>query len=156
MEPIILEYQSAFVGGRQLIDNVVTLNELIEDMKAKKKRGFLYKIDFANAYDSVEWGYLREIMERFNFSSMWIQWVIECVTSAHASVLVNGSSSRNFKMDKVLRGEDSLSPFLFLLAVEGISLMMNKTVEIGLFKPVEVGRDRIRIFHLQFADDYCS
>lgn len=153
LEPIILENQSAFVGGRQLIDSVVTLNEIIEEMKAKKKKAMLYKIDFAKAYDSVEWGYLREIMERFNFNSRWIQWVMECVTSAHASVLVNGSPSGNFKMERGLRQGDPLSPFLFLLAAEEISLMMNMAVESELFKPVEVGRDKIQILHLQFADD---
>lgn len=70
--------------------------------------------------------------------------------------LVNGSPSENFKMDRGLRQGDPLSPFLFLITAEGISVMMNKVVDEGLFKPLEVGRDKIKISHLQFADVLCS
>lgn len=78
---------------------------------------------------------------------------MECVRSAHVSVLVNGSPTGNFQMERGLRQGDPLSPFLFVLAAEGISLMMEKAAEMGLFKPMEVGRRRIEISHLQFVDD---
>lgn len=87
LESIISENQSAFIGGSQLIDTVVTLNEVIEDTKEKKKKGMFYKIDFTKAYDSVEWGFLEELMERFNFNQRWIKWMIECVSSAHIYVV---------------------------------------------------------------------
>lgn len=103
-------------------------------------KGFVFKIDFAKAYDSVDWGYLRSLMHGFNFNAKWIKWVMECVTSAHASVLVNGSPSREFRLQRGLRQGDPLSPFLFLLAAEGLSIMMSNAVERRLFGPVEVGK----------------
>lgn len=50
------------------MDNVAILNEVIAEVKAKKEVCLLYKIDFAKAYDSIDWDYLRSLMRRFNFS----------------------------------------------------------------------------------------
>lgn len=150
---IISENQSAFIEGRQLVDSVVSLIEAMEDAKAKKTRSMLFKIDFEKAYDSVDWVYLRETMEKMNFCSTWIDWMMECVSSAQASVLVNGRPSDNLNLERVLRQGDPLSPFLFLLAAEGISRLLKKVVEVGHFKPMEVGRDKVCLSHLQYADD---
>lgn len=98
---IISEQQSAFIGGRQILDSVVVLNEAMDDIKARKDKCLAYKIDFAKAYDSVEWGYLRIIMERFNYDNKWIKWIMECISSARASILVNGSPTEEFQSEKV-------------------------------------------------------
>ncbi|MCI82694.1 receptor-like kinase, partial [Trifolium medium] len=50
----------------------------------------LFKVDFEKANDSVEWGYLDEVMERMVFPTMWRKWIRECVGTATTSVLVNG------------------------------------------------------------------
>jgi len=51
--------------------------------------------------------------------------------------------------------QDPLSPFLFLIAAEGLNVMMNSLVEVGLFSGYKVGTNNIlvSITHLQFADD---
>lgn len=150
---IILENQSAFIAGRQMLDSVVSLNEAMDNAKVKKAKCMMFKIDFAKAYDTMDWGYLKEIMECLDFNKTWIEWIMECVSSAQASVLVNGSPSGNFKLGRGLRQGDPLSPFLFSIAAKGISRLMNKAVENGSFTPMEVGRDMIRLSHLQFVDD---
>lgn len=61
---IISEQQSAFVGGRNILNSTVVLNEVIEDVKKMKEECMLFKIDFEKTYDSVEWSYLRTVMER--------------------------------------------------------------------------------------------
>lgn len=76
-----------------------------------------------------------------------------CVSSATANVLVNGSPSGEFKLERELRQRDSLSPFLFLIVEEGLSLMLNKAVDLGLMEATEIGRNKIKISHLEYADD---
>ncbi|CAK8543854.1 unnamed protein product [Lathyrus sativus] len=49
------------------------------------------------------------------------------------SVLVNGSATSEFVVNKGLLQEDPLSPFLFILVMEGLTKMLHKAVNQGLF-----------------------
>lgn len=153
LDSVISPNQSAFVGGRQILDSVVILNEAIDEAKKKKCERMFLKLDFAKAYDNIEWGFLEHMMERLGFHSRWRMWIMECISSASASVLVNDSPSDEFVLEKGLRQGDPLSPFLFLIVAEGFSLLMRKATELNFFQPALIGNDNIKISHLQFADD---
>ena len=46
------------MAGRQILDVVLVANELVEDYRRNGKEGFVFKVDFEEAYDYVEWGFL--------------------------------------------------------------------------------------------------
>lgn len=75
------------------------------------------------------------------------------MSTASASVLVNGSPSGIFNLERGLRQGDPLSPFLFLVAAEGLNLLIHKAIIEGLLKAVAVGREKVEVSHLQYADD---
>lgn len=100
MDNIISENQSAFVRNRLIHDGVVILNESINEVKNKKLARIFFKIDFAKAYNSVEWGFLDDIMKILEFDVKWQKWIMECVSSAKVNVLVNGSPSGEFKLER--------------------------------------------------------
>lgn len=79
-------------------------------------------------------------------SLMW------CVKSASISILVNGSPTIPFDLQKGLREEDSISPFLFIMS-EALNFMIREAKEKGLIKRVCIGKDIIELMHLQFTDD---
>lgn len=57
-------------------------------------------------------------------------------------------------MKRGLRQGDPLSPFLFLLAAEGLNVLMSVAVNVNLFTGYLVGAQApIMLPHLQFADD---
>ncbi|GKF77227.1 putative RNA-directed DNA polymerase, eukaryota, reverse transcriptase zinc-binding domain protein [Tanacetum coccineum] len=49
-----------------------------------------------------------------------------CLKNYRASILVNGSPTSEFEMLKGLRQGDPMSPFLFILAMEGLHAMVSK------------------------------
>jgi hypothetical protein len=74
--------------------------------------------------------------------------------TATASVLVNGSPTEEFPLERGLRQGDPLSPFLFLLAAEGLNVLMEAVVARNMFTGYGIGeQDPVTVSHLQFADD---
>ena len=69
------------------------------------------------------------------------------------SVLVNGSPTEEFGMQRGLRQGDPLAPFLFLIVAEGLSALMRMAVSKGLYRGVVIGEIELRVSCLQFADD---
>jgi len=53
MSEVISDHQNAFIKGRQILDSVLIANEAINFMKKKKSKGYLFKLDFHKAFDSV-------------------------------------------------------------------------------------------------------
>ncbi|GKV09634.1 hypothetical protein SLEP1_g21105 [Rubroshorea leprosula] len=153
MGSIISENQTAFIGGRQIMDGIVITNEVIHDLKRRKKEGLIFKADFEKAYDNVDWEFLDYMLSKLGFNLKWRSWMKECLSTASISVLVNGSPTEEFNAGKGLRQGDPLSPFLFLVVAEALSGLVWKAEEIGLLKGIQVGRGNLRLTHLQFADD---
>ncbi|GAU51623.1 hypothetical protein TSUD_414500 [Trifolium subterraneum] len=149
---LISPCQSAFLPGRQILDGVVVLNEVIDLAKRRKDTCMLFKVDFERAYDTISWNYLERMMVKMGFAGQWIRWMRACVFNSSMSVLVNGSPTEDFKVEKGLRQGDPLSPFLFLIAAEGLTGMVNRAVDIGKFAGYTMGGS-IQFQILQFADD---
>ncbi|XP_071718102.1 uncharacterized mitochondrial protein AtMg01250-like [Rutidosis leptorrhynchoides] len=86
------------------------------------------------------------------FGSKWKKWLLSCLTSASVLVLINGSPTKEFSLGRGVRQGYPLSPFLFILAAEGLNILTKSAFEKGYFKGVEVGKNKIDITHLQYAD----
>ena len=154
MSSVISSTQSAFIHGRQILDGILIANEFVEDAKRLKKDLLLFRVYFDKAFDSIDWTYLEAVMKKMNFPTLWRKWIMECISTASASVLVNGCPTDEFKFERGLRQGNPLSPFLFLIAAEGLNVMMNALVEAGLFSNYKVGANNLlSITNLQFADD---
>jgi len=82
-----------------------------------KKELLLFKVDFEKAYDLVDLNYLNSVMKSMNFPTLWQKWIMECVGTATASVLVNGSPTEEFSLERGLRQGDPLSPFFLVYRV---------------------------------------
>ncbi|GLU08685.1 hypothetical protein SLE2022_255820 [Rubroshorea leprosula] len=140
MADLINENQSAFVGGRQIFDGILVLNEVVDAVRKSKQESFILKVDFKEAYDCVNWDFLDNMMEKSGFGERWRKWIMEYLGSASISILVNGSPTEEFKSEQGLRQGDPLSPFLFLLVAQGFHRLMSKAVEKGIIEGVGIGR----------------
>jgi hypothetical protein len=125
-------------------------------MKKKKVRNRCFgalKLDMMKDYDRVEWDYLEAIMVKLGFSSQWVNMVMRGVPSVSFSVLVNGERTEKFTPTRGIRQGDPLSPYLFLLAAEGLSCLLQHRGTSGRLEGLVVVNSAPSINHLLFADD---
>ncbi|GLU09187.1 hypothetical protein SLE2022_260600 [Rubroshorea leprosula] len=153
LDLVISPNQTAFIGGRHITDGIIITNEIIHEAKQSKKPMLVFKADFEKAYDSINWEFLAEMMNKLGFSTKWRAWIKECLSSATVFAMINGSPTKEFTVSKGLRQGDPLAPFLFLMVAEALNGLISKATEEGLFKGVSVGESELNITHLQFADD---
>ncbi|KAF7129689.1 hypothetical protein RHSIM_Rhsim10G0093500 [Rhododendron simsii] len=159
---IISENQSAFVGGRQITDNVLIAHELTHYIRHKRsgtKGVAAFKLDMAKAYDRVDWRYLEQVMRQLGFHELWIGWVMECVKTVSFSITVNGEAGESFHPSRGIRQGCPLSPYLFLLCGEGFTALCNDYVSKKLLYGFRINRHCPVVSHLLFADDsvvYCQ
>jgi hypothetical protein len=156
MESLISSSQNVFVGGRQTLDSVLIANECLDSRLKSSIPGILCKLDIEKAYDHVNWNCLPYLLERMGFGYRWCHWMKTCISTVQFSVLVNGSPEGFFGSSQGLRQGDSLSPLLFLLIMEVLSRLLQKTEEAGLIRGFQAGMlggIEVRISHLLFADD---
>ncbi|KAJ0780983.1 putative RNA-directed DNA polymerase [Helianthus annuus] len=150
---LVSEQQSAFLAGRNIMDGPLILNEMFGWLKKEKRKGMFFKVDINKAYDSVNWAFLNSIMDQMKFPRRWRSWVMATLQSARASVLVNGSPTREFECSRGLRQGDPLSPFLFVIVMEALTGIMKKATKVGLFNGIKLSSEGMSLSHLLYADD---
>ncbi|KAM1143125.1 hypothetical protein EV1_031745 [Malus domestica] len=96
------------------------------------------------AYDKIEWNYLERVMLELGFNTKWVNLVMMCVSSMSYSFIVNGSLKGYMLLSRGLRQGDPISPYIFLLCVEGLS---------GVIQGISIFQNALSIHHLLLADD---
>ncbi|XP_039129000.1 uncharacterized protein LOC120265177 [Dioscorea cayenensis subsp. rotundata] len=100
MDKLVDHAQSAFLKGRCILDNVATAEELIFSMKRRRLPGYILKVDFAKAFNLVDWEFLLELLKARGFRDKW-----------------------------GLRQGDPLSLLLFIMVTDMLSVMFNHALE---------------------------
>ncbi|XP_028091071.1 uncharacterized protein LOC114291223 [Camellia sinensis] len=93
------------------------------------------------------------MVRNFGFGVKWIRWMKACISTTMVSVLVNGAPIEEFQPQKGLRQGDPLSLFLFIIAAEGLNLLLARAKVLGLCRGSTVGSNDVSVSHLQFAND---
>jgi hypothetical protein len=144
--------QLGFLKGKQILDSIGKAQECLHNIKAKKQKALILKLDLKKDYDRVSWYFLRLILVQTSFSIPSINWIMSCVVSSTFVVLINGETSSFFHNERGLRQGCLLSPLLFILVMEIISLLLKKIQMEGSLIGVKVSKV-IKNLHLIFVDD---
>ena len=106
--------------------------EILHQIRNKRKGKvgqMAVKLDISKAYDRLEWGFLRSIMLKLGLDCRWINMAMEIVTTASYLVLINWEPKVFITPTRGIKQGDPLSPYLYLLCMEGLSTLLRKAEE---------------------------
>ncbi|KAJ0711326.1 putative RNA-directed DNA polymerase [Helianthus annuus] len=127
--------QSAFVSGQKISDNILLTQELMHNYHINRgPPRCAFKIDIQKAYDTVNWSFLESILHRFGFHRKMVNWIMTCVTTVSYSLSINGDLHGYFPGKRGLRQGDPISPYLFTLVMEVLSLLFQRAALNTSFK----------------------
>lgn len=92
-------------------------------------------------------------MRKMVFYEKWISLMMMCVTMVSYSVLINGQEKGTITPSRGIRQGDPISPYLFLLCVEGLSAMFREEECEGRIWGISVCLRGPQISHLMFVND---
>ncbi|GJT87228.1 RNA-directed DNA polymerase, eukaryota, reverse transcriptase zinc-binding domain protein [Tanacetum coccineum] len=146
LEKLMNLNQSAFVPGRLIQDNILITQELLKGYNRQKgPQRCALKIDIAKAYDTENWSFLKRTLIHFGFYKKIIGWIMTCVTSVAFSICINGKRYGYFKSGRGIRQWDPMSPYLFTLVMEVLSLIIQRRVSKN-YKSIEVLKEGLMEF----------
>ena len=121
---IISEDQTGFVKGRHSFSNIRSLLNIVYSKQTSKNPEAVISIDAEKAFDRVEWRYLFNVLGKFGFGDTFCAWVRLLYSSPEAYVCTNSNRSPFFALSRGTRQGCPLSPLLFALSIEPLSIAL--------------------------------
>jgi len=148
LEKLVSDDQNGFVPGRYIGLNIHRILNLIEICKINKINGILLNIDFEKAFDCIEWDFVYSALRAFGFPECFIKWVKTLYNNISSCVINNGKFTCFFELQRGVRQGCPLSPYLFVLSAEILSLYIKQKGDI-----VGITHGNHNYLISQFADD---
>jgi hypothetical protein len=140
--------QSGFIAGRSISENFVYAAEMVQCCSKRGAPALVLKLDFAKAFDSIDWASLRKILLSRGFPPLWCDWIDTILHSSMSAIMLNGVPGRWIRCKRGLQQGDPLSPYLFLLVVDVLQMVIKQ--DPALRHPLV---DDLPPLVLQYADD---
>ena len=142
------------MSNKLISDNILVVVETLHYLKNKHKGkiGFIaLKLDMSKAYDRVKWIFLEKLVERMGFNGKWITLISAYIRSMSYSILVNGEPCGQIHPTRGLHQGDPLSPFLFLLCVEGLYSLLQEAESNIVIQGVSICQQGPKVSHFFFC-----
>ena len=125
--------------GRHILEGVVVLHETVHEIHTKKLDGIIFKVDFEKAYDKVKWSFLQQALRMKGFNQRWRDQVDTFIQKGSVGIRVNDDIGHYFQTHKGLRQGDSMSPVLFNIVADMLTILINRAKDKGQ----EIGRAHV-------------
>ena len=157
---VVFDAQNTFVEGHQITNASLIANEVIDHWQTRKEQRVICKLDIEKDFDSLNLQFLLKVMLHMGFGPKWVRWIWLCISITKFSVLINGVPTGFFPSSRGLRQGDPLSPYLFIMGMEVLSIMLRRVVTSGFISGCNFRNGNgniLSISHLLFVDDtFCE
>ncbi|XP_020681367.1 uncharacterized protein LOC110098784 [Dendrobium catenatum] len=152
IDKMVYEEQAAFIPGRSISVHCLLAQEIFHKFKLSNNRNGLMalKLDMEQAYDSMGWSTLHQVLKWYGIPTLFSNLLMECVVDVRFSIIINGRNSNWICAKSGFRQGCPLSPYLFILCSQ---LLSNSLEQRGKNLGIHISPRGPRISHLLYADD---
>jgi hypothetical protein len=90
--------QKGYVKNRYIGFNIQQIQDVIDHSEKFNIEGAILFLDFTKAFDSLEWSFMTECLEKFGFKSSFIRWIRTMYTDIKGCIVNNGWVSAPFNI----------------------------------------------------------
>ena len=148
LSSIINEDQTGFISGRFIGENTRMVYDTIDYCQSHNQNGLLMILDFSKTFDTIEWSFISEVLNIFNFGDSFSKTITLCQTNSTSKVEQNGYLSNTIELQRGCRQGDPLSPYVFVLCAEILSHVIRES---GDIRGIMVHNEEFKV--TQYADD---
>lgn len=148
LSKLISNDQTGFISGRYIGENTRLIYDIMNYTEENNIPGLLLIIDFEKAFDTISWEFIKKVFDFFNFGESIKKWIAVFYNDISSAIIQSGHLSEFFQIYRGCRQGDPLSPYVFLLCAEILSLLLKKDKDV---RGINIGDIEYRLS--QFADD---
>ena len=148
LNQIINPDQTGFISNRFIGENSRLLFDTLCHCENTDTPGMLIIVDYAKAFDTIEWNFIDKYLGRFGFGPFIRNSVKLLQTNSFSRVEQNGHLSDKIQLSRGCRQGDPISPYLFVICAEVLSHVIRECDDI---KGIKIGDTEIKLS--QYADD---
>ena len=145
---LIHKDQNGFIPGGSIFFSSHTLRDILFYCKKENINLILLALDYAKAFDSVDFQFIYKTFEHFGFGQNFQKWIKTIFNGGKSCVANNGYISRNFDILRSTRQGDPISPLIFILCLEILFITLRADENI---KGVKIVDNEIKL--TAYADD---
>jgi len=150
---VIHSDQKGYVKNRYIGFNIRQIQDVIDHSEKFNIEGAILFLDFTKAFDSLEWPFMTECLEKFGFKSSFIRWIRTMYTDIYRDVfLIMGGFQPLLGFFEGYDRGCPASALIFVLAVEIMAIKLRESKQIkGIEIKLNSTTGNLKI--CQLADD---
>ena len=110
-------------------------------------------MDNEKAFDRIEHNFIKAVLKKYNFPKNFIKWFNIIYSDITSKVMVNGTFTKDIKINRSVRQGCPLSMILYILCIEPLIYKISQNT---LIKGIKIPNCEREIKTIQHADDITS